>query len=178
LAAFLGDAYFLRYLRIKKKSKIFLSPKKNFNQIFFHFFGLFIVPPSIYSNCPQDDPMTNITNYTIAVSFHKSRELGGVVSVVRSASIVEVQQRSQRSVTGWVTKTLNSRASSCFGRHVKPLVPAVFAVHQNPQIRIGPVWWVKAQLPYPSIKKASAPAVGTRMADDDEYKESDKFNIM
>jgi hypothetical protein len=36
------------------------------------------------------------------------------------------------SVIGWVTKNLLSRAPPCFGRHVKPLVPAfaVFITHQ------------------------------------------------
>jgi hypothetical protein len=42
-------------------------------------------------------------------------------------NIAEVKQRLQRSV-GWVTKNLLSRAPSCFGRHVKPLVSAAFAV--------------------------------------------------
>jgi hypothetical protein len=40
--------------------------------------------------------------------------------------IAEVKQRW--SVIGWVTKNLLSRAPPCFGRHVKPLVPAAFAV--------------------------------------------------
>jgi hypothetical protein len=30
-------------------------------------------------------------------------------------------------VLGWVTRNLLSRAPPCFGRHVKPLVPAAFA---------------------------------------------------
>jgi hypothetical protein len=46
----------------------------------------------------------------------------------------EAEQRSQRSVIGWVIKVyyLELRApyfgAPCFGRHVKPLVPAAFAV--------------------------------------------------
>jgi hypothetical protein len=32
------------------------------------------------------------------------------------------------SVIGWVTKNLLSRVPPCFGKHVKPLVPAAFAV--------------------------------------------------
>jgi hypothetical protein len=43
-------------------------------------------------------------------------------------AIVETKQRSQRSLIGWVTKNLLSRAPPCYGRHVKPLVPAEFAV--------------------------------------------------
>jgi hypothetical protein len=46
---------------------------------------------------------------------------------------VEVKQRW--SVIGWVTKNLLSRAPPCFGRHVKPLVPAAFAV-----VSTNPKW--------------------------------------
>ncbi|RVE46257.1 hypothetical protein evm_009081 [Chilo suppressalis] len=46
----------------------------------------------------------------------------------RSSAIVEVKQLSQWSVIGWATKNLLSRAPPCFRRHVKPLVPATFAV--------------------------------------------------
>jgi hypothetical protein len=38
-------------------------------------------------------------------------------------TIVESKQRSDRSVIGWVPQKL-SRATPCFGRHVKPLIPA------------------------------------------------------
>jgi hypothetical protein len=41
-------------------------------------------------------------------------------------AIAEVKQRW--SVIEWVTKNLLSRAPPCFGRHVKPLVTAIFAV--------------------------------------------------
>jgi hypothetical protein len=47
------------------------------------------------------------------------------VSTFRHA-IAEVKQCW--SVIGWVTKNLLSQAPPCFGRHVKPLVPAAFAV--------------------------------------------------
>jgi hypothetical protein len=47
--------------------------------------------------------------------------------------IAEVRQ--SWSVIGWVTKNLLSRAPSCLGRHVKPLVPAAFAV-----VSINPQW--------------------------------------
>jgi hypothetical protein len=50
---------------------------------------------------------------------------GSAVSALRRA-IVEVKQHW--SVIGWVTKNLLSRAPLCFGGHVKPLVPAAFAV--------------------------------------------------
>ncbi|RVE41034.1 hypothetical protein evm_014315 [Chilo suppressalis] len=54
--------------------------------------------------------------------------------LARSAAIVEVKQLSQWSVIRWVTKNLLSRAPPCFGRHVKPLVPAASAfvsTHQS-----------------------------------------------
>jgi hypothetical protein len=41
-------------------------------------------------------------------------------------------------VIGWVTKNLLSRVSLCFGRHVKPLVSAVFAVVSIYQYGLGP----------------------------------------
>jgi hypothetical protein len=50
---------------------------------------------------------------------------GHAVSALRRV-VVEVKQRW--SVIGWVTKNLLSRAPPCFGWHVKPLVPAAFAV--------------------------------------------------
>jgi hypothetical protein len=52
-------------------------------------------------------------------------ELDGAVSALRRV-IAEVKQCWL--VIGWVTKNLLSRAPPCFGRHVKPLVPAVFEV--------------------------------------------------
>jgi hypothetical protein len=53
-------------------------------------------------------------------------------------AIAEAKQRSQWSVMGWVTKTLSSRAPPCFGSHVKPLVPAAFAVVSTHQSSLGP----------------------------------------
>jgi hypothetical protein len=54
------------------------------------------------------------------------KELDGhAVSALRGA-IQEVKQRWL--VIGWVTKNLSSRVPPCIRRHVKPLVPAVFAV--------------------------------------------------
>jgi hypothetical protein len=49
--------------------------------------------------------------------------------------IAEVKQRW--SVIGWVTKKLLFRAPPCFGRHVKPLVPVVFAIVSNHQPALG-----------------------------------------
>jgi hypothetical protein len=47
------------------------------------------------------------------------------VSAVQRA-VAEVKRRW--SVIGWVTKNLLSRTPPCFEKHVKPLVPAAFAV--------------------------------------------------
>jgi hypothetical protein len=52
---------------------------------------------------------------------------------VRSSMISELRRAIAEdtqcwSVIGWVTKNLLSRASPCFGRQVKPLVPAAFAI--------------------------------------------------
>jgi hypothetical protein len=46
----------------------------------------------------------------------------GLTVIALRRAIVEVKQRW--SVIGWVTKNLLRRAPPCFGRHVKPLVPA------------------------------------------------------
>jgi hypothetical protein len=62
---------------------------------------------------------------------------GPAVNALRRA-IAEAKQRSQWSGIGWVTKTLSSRASPCFGRHVKPLVSAAFAVVSTHQLALGP----------------------------------------
>jgi hypothetical protein len=61
------------------------------------------------------------------------------VSALRRA-IVEVMQRW--SVIAWVTKNLLSRAPSCFGRHVKPLVPVAFVVVSTYQPALGPRGWL------------------------------------
>jgi hypothetical protein len=53
-------------------------------------------------------------------------------------SIAEAKQRSQWSVIGWVTKKLSSLARPCFGRHIKPLVPAALAVVSTHQPALGP----------------------------------------
>jgi hypothetical protein len=64
-----------------------------------------------------------------------SEELDGpAVSALRRA-IAEVKQRW--SVIGWVTKNILSRATPCFGRHVK-LVSVAFAVVSTHQYAIGP----------------------------------------
>jgi hypothetical protein len=68
-------------------------------------------------------------------------ELGGPAVNALRLAIAEVKQRW--SVIVWVTKNLLSRAPPCFGRHVKPLDPAVFAVvstHQHAQGTRGELW--------------------------------------
>jgi hypothetical protein len=67
---------------------------------------------------------------------HFTKELDGpAVSALRRA-IAEVMQHW--SVIGYVTKNLLSRAPPCFGRHVKPFVPAAFAVVSTHQSALGP----------------------------------------
>jgi hypothetical protein len=51
-------------------------------------------------------------------------------------AITKVKQRW--SVIGWVTKNLLSRTPPCFGKPVKPLVPAAFAVVSTHQPALGP----------------------------------------
>jgi hypothetical protein len=60
---------------------------------------------------------------------------GPAVSTLRHP-IAEVKQRW--SVIEWVTNKLLSRASPCFERHVKPLVPATFVVISTHQPTLGP----------------------------------------
>jgi hypothetical protein len=66
------------------------------------------------------------------------------------------------SVIGWVIKNLLSRAPPCFGRHVKPLVPAAFAVVSTHQPALGPRGglWPVLLMCNPG-RKAFTPAVGT-----------------
>jgi hypothetical protein len=47
-------------------------------------------------------------------------------------TIAEPKQFSQRPVIRWVIKIFLSRAPPCFKTHVKPLVPAAFAVVSTP----------------------------------------------
>jgi hypothetical protein len=65
-----------------------------------------------------------------------SEELYGPAVRALRRAIAEVKQRW--SVIGWVTKNLLSRAPPCFGRHVKPLVPAAFAVVSTHKRALGP----------------------------------------
>jgi hypothetical protein len=69
------------------------------------------------------------------LDFRSEEPVDPAVSALRR-SIAEVKQRW--SVIGWVTKNLLSQATPCFGRHVKPLVPAAFAVVSTHQPALGP----------------------------------------
>jgi hypothetical protein len=51
---------------------------------------------------------------------------------------IQSQKLSNFEVIGWVTKNLLTRASPCFGRHVKPLVLAAFVVVGSHQSVLGP----------------------------------------
>jgi hypothetical protein len=64
------------------------------------------------------------------------QELAGpAVSALRRAT---AKVKQHWSVFGWATKNLLSRASPCFGRHVKPLVPDAFALVSTHQPALGP----------------------------------------
>jgi hypothetical protein len=72
---------------------------------------------------------------TLSNIISRREELDGPAVFALQRAIAEVKQRC--SVIGWVTKNLLSRAPPCFGRHVKPLVPAAFAVSTH-QPALGP----------------------------------------
>jgi hypothetical protein len=88
-------------------------------------------------------PVTRITK-KIAQTFNKwsirLRPHGGPpASGLEELDGLAVQEVKQRwLVIGWVTKNLLSRAAPCFRRHVKPLVPAAFAVVRTYQSALGP----------------------------------------
>jgi hypothetical protein len=67
-----------------------------------------------------------------------------VVSALRRV-IAEVKQNW--SAIGWVTKNVLSRAPPSFVRHVKPLVPAVFAVVSTHQPGLDPRGGLRPVLP-------------------------------
>jgi hypothetical protein len=52
--------------------------------------------------------------------------------------LVRLEVKQPWSVIGWVTKNLLSRVPPCFGRHVKLLDPAAFAVVSTHQSVLGP----------------------------------------
>ncbi|RVE42480.1 hypothetical protein evm_012876 [Chilo suppressalis] len=111
------------------------------------------------STTPNGGPKTGSDCFNTVVLFYRGARWRRWLA--RSAAIVEVKQLSQWSVIGWVTKNLLSRAPPCFGRHVKPLVPAAFAVVSTHQSALGPRGGSWPNLPIPSIGKACPPAVGT-----------------
>jgi hypothetical protein len=71
-----------------------------------------------------------------ALTNMKYEELEGPAVSVLQRAIAEATQRW--SVIGWLTKNLLSRAPPCFRRHVKPLVPAAFAVVSAHPPALGP----------------------------------------
>jgi hypothetical protein len=67
----------------------------------------------------------------------KFEELDGpAVSALRRA-IATCEVKQHWSVIGWVTKNLLSGAPPCFGRHIKPLISATFAVVSTHQPALG-----------------------------------------
>jgi hypothetical protein len=84
---------------------------------------------------------------------YKGEELDGPEVNALLRAIEAVKQRW--SVIEWVTKYLLSRATPCFGIHVKPLVSAAFGI-LGPR---GGLWTFSLYVQ--SIRKACVPAVGT-----------------
>jgi hypothetical protein len=74
----------------------------------------------------------------LMINFIEEELDGRAVSVLGVRSRKLSKHRSQWPVIGWVTKKLLSRAPPCFGRHVKPLVSAAFAVVSTHQSALGP----------------------------------------
>jgi hypothetical protein len=72
--------------------------------------------------------------YLSVISYYE--ELNGAAVGALRRAIAEVKERW--SVIGCVAKNLLSRVPPCFGRHVKPLVPAVFVVVSTHQSTLGP----------------------------------------
>jgi hypothetical protein len=70
---------------------------------------------------------------------------GPVISALRRV-IAEVKQLG--GVIRWVIKNLLSRAPPCFGRHVKPLIPAALAVVSAHQPALDPRGVVMARSAY------------------------------
>jgi hypothetical protein len=62
-------------------------------------------------------------------------ELDGPTASALRRAFAKVKQRW--SVIGWVTKNILSRAPPCYGRHIKPLVPAAFVVVSTHQLALG-----------------------------------------
>jgi hypothetical protein len=107
--------------------------------------------------------VTNIITFIMSIIylswFHGTGRsdvlVGPAVSALQRA-IAEVKQRW--SGIGWMTKIVLSWAPPCFIKHIRPLVPATFAVVAP----TNPHWSrVLARSPYVwSMRKACAPTVG------------------
>jgi hypothetical protein len=67
---------------------------------------------------------------------NRVEELDGPTDSALRRAIAEVKLRW--SDIGWVTKNVLSPGPPCFERHVKPLVPAAFAVVSTHQPPLGP----------------------------------------
>jgi hypothetical protein len=81
---------------------------------------------------------TSVSFNCITPNFEEEHDVLAVSALRRA--IAKVKQRW--SVIGWLTKNLLSRAPPWFGRLVKPLVPAAFAVvtHQPALGLRGGLW--------------------------------------
>jgi hypothetical protein len=83
--------------------------------------------------------------HIIGKYIHTPEELDSPVASALRRAIAEIKQRW--SVIGCVTKNALSRVLPFCGMHIKPLVPAAFAVVSTHQSTL-PAWWIMARSPY------------------------------
>jgi hypothetical protein len=86
-------------------------------------------------NGHRDAPV-KVTETYLAFIMLYHRSLGDPEELDTGCEITEVKQCW--SVMRWVTKNVSCRGPPCFGRHVKPLVPAALAVVSTHQPALGP----------------------------------------
>jgi hypothetical protein len=80
--------------------------------------------------------LVRVWNFIIIARANRLPMLDGPAVIALWRAIAEVKQCW--SVMRWVTKNLLSRAPPCFGRHVKPLILAAFAIANTHQSALGP----------------------------------------
>ncbi|RVE39932.1 hypothetical protein evm_015418, partial [Chilo suppressalis] len=103
---------------------------------------------------PTPRAQIQLKNRTVQVSAAGVSTLSGLTgnascSKTGLPSAVVASLVQKWSVIGWVIKNLLSLAPPCFGRHVKPLVPAASAVGSTRQSALGPCGGSWPNLPIP-----------------------------
>jgi hypothetical protein len=92
------------------------------------------------------------------LELRRTEEHDGPTVTALLRTITEIKQCW--SVTGWVTKNLVSRVTPCFGKHVKPLVPVIFAVVSIHKSALGPRGGFMASSPCVIHKEGLCPSNG------------------